>query len=108
SIRYKAGPARGKGLGHERGYLAEIPVQFLAAGQAPGPVSHLAGAPADPEPGRVLLAVDAELDRVDPAGVLDGQLFLPLRRERVHGHAEMVTGDAAQRDVINRAVGALQ
>jgi hypothetical protein len=52
--------------------------------------------------------VDAELDRVDPAGVLDGQLFLHLGRERVHGHAEMVTSDAAQRDVIDRAVGALQ
>src|SRR5215831_12019171 len=48
-------------LGAERDYVAEARVQFLAAGQAPWPVNHLAVAAADPEPSRVLHAVDADL-----------------------------------------------
>src|SRR6185437_5301628 len=39
-------------------------VQVLAAGQAPWAAHRLVAVAADPEPGRVLLAVDAELDDV--------------------------------------------
>src|SRR6516162_1217775 len=39
-------------------------VQVLAAGQAPGAAHRLAGAAADPKPGRIVPAVDAQLDGV--------------------------------------------
>jgi len=39
-----------------------VPVQVLAARQAPRPAHHGASGAADPEPGRALLAVDAQLD----------------------------------------------
>src|ERR1700746_2972798 len=39
-------------------------VQVLAAGQAPGAARRLAAGVADPEPGRVVPAVDAQLDGV--------------------------------------------
>src|SRR5215471_19580676 len=39
-------------------------VQILAAGQAPGAAHRLATGVADPEPGRVVPAVDAQLDGV--------------------------------------------
>jgi hypothetical protein len=48
----------------ERGHVAAVPVQPLAAGQAPWPAYRLIARAADPEPGRVLPAVDAQLDRV--------------------------------------------
>jgi hypothetical protein len=41
-----------------------VRVQVLAAGQAPGASRRLAGVAADPKPGRVLPAVDAQLDGV--------------------------------------------
>jgi hypothetical protein len=40
------------------------------------------------------------------AGLLCGQLFLRLRRKPVRWHSEVVTGGAAQRNVINGAVRA--
>src|SRR5215472_2639207 len=49
-------------LAIERDHVTPVPVQFLAAGQAPGPARHLAALAGDPEPGRVLPAVNAELD----------------------------------------------
>jgi hypothetical protein len=95
--------AHAPSLGAERDDVAEARVQFLAAGQAPRPVHDPAAAAADPEPGRVLPAVDAELDG---AGLLPGQLFLRLRRQPVHRHPEVVTSGAAQRGMLNRAVRA--
>ena len=46
----------------ERDYVAIGPVEFAAAGQAPGPADHRGIAAADPEPGGALPAMDAELD----------------------------------------------
>jgi hypothetical protein len=51
-------------LAIEWGHVAAVPVQPLAAGQAPWPAHRLTARAADPEPGRVLPAVDAQLDRV--------------------------------------------
>ena len=55
-------PARAAAvLDPEPGYVAAGPVQVLAACQAPGPAHYRVGLAADPEPGRALAAVDAEL-----------------------------------------------
>ena len=94
-------------LGAERDHIAQAGVQLLAAGQAPRPVNHPAVAAADPEPGRVLHAVDAELDGAAPAaGLLHRQLLLRGRRQPVHRHPEVVASGAAQRDMPNLALSA--
>jgi hypothetical protein len=49
-------------LAIERDRVAAVLVQLLATGHAPWPAHCLAAAAADPEPGWVLPAVDAELD----------------------------------------------
>src|SRR5215813_7615102 len=46
----------------ERDHVIVVPVQILAAGHAPWSAHHHAACVADPEPGRALLAVDAQLD----------------------------------------------
>lgn len=53
-------------------------VQVLAAGQAPWTAHHLAVVAADPESGRSLPAVDAQLDaaRQQAQGAAHGDLFL--------------------------------
>src|SRR5690348_10676338 len=48
--------------GAERGYVAADPVEFFAAGQAPGAADNPVAGVADPEPGRALPAMDAELN----------------------------------------------
>src|SRR5262249_47564217 len=48
----------------ERDHVVAASVQPLAAGQAPCPPHCLVAGAADPEPGRVLAAVDAQLDSV--------------------------------------------
>lgn len=53
-------------LAFERCDVVAVWVQVLAAGQAPGPAGRLAAGVADPESGRVVLAVDAQLDGVRP------------------------------------------
>src|SRR5207247_266067 len=51
-------------LGAEGGHVAQVAVQVLAAGQAPGPAHHGAVLAADPESGRVGPAVDAQREGV--------------------------------------------
>src|SRR5215475_3676060 len=66
--RYKEGPRAAPRRGRrapsaaERDHVIVVPVQLLAAGQAPRPAHHHAAGTADPEPGRALPAVDAQLD----------------------------------------------
>ena len=57
-------PCSGIGLGIERFDVIAARIQVLAAGQAPWAAHRLAAMAADPEPGRVVPAVDAELDGV--------------------------------------------
>src|ERR1700722_18983486 len=54
--------------GAEGDDLAAGPVQPAAAGQAPGPADDRGAAEADPEPGRVHPAADADLDGARRAG----------------------------------------
>lgn len=66
----------------EPDHVAVVPVQSLASGQAPGPAHRQPARAADPEPGRLLPAVDAQLDGV--------QLF-PRRCGRVPWCSSAVT-----------------
>ena len=56
------------GLAGEPGQVTAGPVQILAAGQAPGPADDRVVLMADPESGRALAAVDAELMGARQAG----------------------------------------
>ena len=86
--------------------FTKVRIQFLAAGQAPRPAHHLAAAAADPEPGRVCLAVDAHVVASAGlhAGFPPGQLFLRWRWQAVHRPPELVTSGAIQRDMLIGAV----
>jgi hypothetical protein len=76
-----SGGSGAAGLATERDRVAAAGVELLAAGQAPWSADHVAIAPGDPEPGRVLQAVDADpVDAKPGAGLKSGELFLRLRR----------------------------
>lgn len=87
---------RGMVLALERDHAAAVPVQSLAAGQAPGPVHRLAARAADPEAGRVLPAVDAQLDGVWQLG-RHGSRAQPCPRLPSHADARLGCGDGASR-----------
>src|SRR5262249_5511130 len=66
--RYKEGPRAAPRRGRrapsaaERDHVIVVPVQLLAAGQAPRPAHHQAAGTADQDPGRARPAVDAKRD----------------------------------------------
>src|SRR5215472_10783439 len=76
----------------ERDHVIVVPVQILAAGHAPWSAHHHAAGAADPEPGRALLAVDAQLygARQKPGAIVVTGSF--RRRWRPRGVSRPTSG----------------
>lgn len=83
-------------LSLEGGHVAAVPVQLFAARQAPWPARRLVAGATDPEPGWVLLAVEAQQDGArQQAGCGDG--VPPGHAGRGRGRVQCCRGGAGCR-----------